>query len=149
VDVTHGAPSRLGPFVWHYLEMVLAMAAGMAVYGMLFRGNVLSRDLADEALMGAFMTVPMVAWMRYRGHSWRQGAEMAVAMLAPAFAVFAAGAGQPAVSDRALMLASHAAMLLGMLALMLARRADYAHPGTHHPASGAAGGSPTHAGGAP
>jgi hypothetical protein len=107
--------------------MVLAMFAGMAAYGMLFSGGVLSRSFADEALMGAFMTVPMVVWMRYRGHSWRPAAEMAAAMLLPAFAVFAVLAPLPAVPARALMLASHAAMLLGMLALMLVRRADDAH----------------------
>jgi hypothetical protein len=122
---------RIAAFARHYLEMVLAMAVGMAAYAMLFRGNMLSRNVADEALMGAFMTVPMVAWMRHRGHSWRHTAEMAGAMLIPAFLVFAAGAGQPAVSDRALMLASHAAMLLGMLVLMLVRGDDHAHAGAH------------------
>jgi hypothetical protein len=130
--VPHGFD--LGHFVRHYLEMVLAMAAGMATYGMLFRGDLLSRSYTDEALMGFFMTVPMVAWMRYRGHSWRQSAEMAAAMLAPAAAVVALGAAQPAISNRALMLSSHAAMLLGMLVLMLVRRVDYGHAGACHPA---------------
>ena len=124
---------NLNHFVRHYLEMVLAMAAGMAVYGMLFRGNLLSRSLTDEAMMGLFMTVPMVAWMRYRGHNWRQSAEMAVAMLAPAAAVVVVAAGLPGVSDRAVMLGSHAAMLLGMLALMVARRSEYGHAGACHP----------------
>jgi ethanolamine ammonia-lyase large subunit len=124
VDTTRGAPSRVGPFARHYLEMVVAMAVGMVAYGLLFRGNVFSRSLVDEAVMGAFMTASMVAWMRYRGHAWRQAAEMSVAMLA---AVFLAAAGQAAVSDRALMLATHAAMLVGMLVLMLARRGEYAH----------------------
>jgi hypothetical protein len=134
-----------GHFVRHYLEMVVAMVAGMAVYGMLFRGNLLSRSYADEALMGLFMTVPMVAWMRHRGRSWRQSAEMAAAMLAPAAAVVAVGAAQPGVSDRALMLSSHTAMLLGMLVLMLVRRADYGHAGARHPANRADTGPAIHA----
>ena len=29
------------------------------------------------------MTLPMVLWMRYRGHSWERGGEMAVAMYLP------------------------------------------------------------------
>jgi hypothetical protein len=29
------------------------------------------------------MTVPMVLWMRYRGHSWERGGEMAIAMNLP------------------------------------------------------------------
>jgi flagellar biosynthetic protein FliP len=124
-------PSRfsLGRFVRHYLEMVLAMAVGMVVYGMLFRGGMLSRSYADQALMAAFMSAPMVAWMRHRGHSWRQAAEMVGAMLLPAAAVVAAAGGQPAVSDRALALASHAAMLVGMLGLMVVRRDEYGHAG--------------------
>ena len=39
-------------------------------------------------------------------------------------------------SPAARWLSSHAAMLLGMLALMLARRAEYEHAGTHHHGSG-------------
>jgi hypothetical protein len=127
-ETTTGSP--LGQFLGHYLEMVLAMVAGMAAYGMLFRGSLLSRSYGDEVLMAAFMTAPMVAWMRYRGHSWRQAAEMTGAMLAPAAAVVLAAANQPAVSDRALMLSSHAGMLVGMLLLMVVRRAEYAHPGS-------------------
>lgn len=127
----HARPRPLSSshFLRHYLEMVASMIAGMAAYGMLFRGQILSRSYADEALMGLFMSVPMVAWMLYRGHTWRQSAEMVAAMLLPAAVVFGLAAGQPAVSDRALMLSTHAAMLLGMLALMLVRRADYAHAG--------------------
>jgi hypothetical protein len=33
--------------------------------------------------MGLTMTVPMVAWMRYRGHAWRPTNEMAASMLIP------------------------------------------------------------------
>lgn len=29
------------------------------------------------------MTVPMVLWMRHRGHSWERGGEMAAAMNLP------------------------------------------------------------------
>ena len=31
------------------------------------------------------MTLPMVVWMRHRGHSWERGGEMAAAMFFPAF----------------------------------------------------------------
>jgi flagellar biosynthetic protein FliP len=124
----------LSHFVRHYLEMVLAMAAGMMAYAMLFGRGMAFTGYRDEALMAAFMTVPMVAWMRYRGHTWRQAAEMAAAMVVPMAVVVILGAGRPGVSDRAIGVASHAAMLLGMLALMVVRRADYAHAGACHPA---------------
>lgn len=45
--------------------------------------------------MALTMTVPMVAWMRYRGHGWAASNEMAASMFIPSFAVvglLAAGA---------------------------------------------------------
>ena len=33
------------------------------------------------------MTLPMVLWMRHRGHSWDRGGEMAAAMFVPALAL--------------------------------------------------------------
>jgi hypothetical protein len=47
--------------------------------------------LVRFGLMGVFMAAPMVAWMLYRGHSWRDGGEMTAAMLVP---MLAGGAGQ-------------------------------------------------------
>src|SRR6266542_642040 len=117
-------------FIRHYLEMVLAMAAGMVAYGLLFRRGLAWTGYADEAIMAAFMTVPMVAWMRYRGHGWGQAAEMAGAMLLPTAVIVVVAVELLGVTGRPLGMSSHAAMLLGMLALMVVRRADYAH-GTH------------------
>jgi hypothetical protein len=68
-------------FVRHYVEMLLAMFLGMLVLGgpaMLALGaaGVSSAELKAEAPallllgMGVTMTVPMVAWMRHRGHGW-------------------------------------------------------------------------------
>jgi flagellar biosynthetic protein FliP len=122
--------SAMRHFIHHYVEMVLAMAVGMAVYGMLFRRGLAWTGYADEAIMAAFMTVPMVAWMRYRGHGWGQAGEMAGAMLLPTAVVIVVAVELLAVTGRPLGMASHAAMLLGMLALMVVRRAEYAH-GTH------------------
>jgi hypothetical protein len=34
--------------------------------------------------MAISMTIPMVAWMRYRRHSWRNSMEMGAAMMLPA-----------------------------------------------------------------
>ena len=58
-----------GRFVMHYVEMLLAMFAGMLLLWMPLVA--LGRpDATELELLGmAFtMTVPMVAWMRYRGH---------------------------------------------------------------------------------
>ena len=70
------------------------------------------------------MTIPMVAWMRYRGHGWRPIGEMSGAMLAPTFVALAL---LGAVAFDTLMVVEHVAMLLAMLAAMLLRPAEYAH----------------------
>ena len=148
--------------IQHYLEMVIAMFAGMMAWGwlsaMLFgQGGAMGMHAsevidAEQSLMSQIggitamdlsMIVPMVLWMRYRGHSWRHGAEMSLAMVVPTIPIHAAGFVWPEMSG-AVNVASHVAMLLGMLALMLAQRAMYAgHP--HGPAS-AHGHASAHAG---
>ncbi len=78
--------------------------------------------------MALAMSVPMVAWMRYRGHGSRPSAEMAASMFLPTFTVvgmLAAGIG----SVGGLMVVEHVAMLLGMLGVMLTRPVEYTH---HH-----------------
>ena len=121
-------------FVRHYVEMVIAMFVGMALLALPVRlalsaaGTSLS-ELGHEAMflaMAVEMTVPMVAWMRYRGHGRRANGEMAAAMLLPTFGAIALLRADVAGSG-ALMAAEHVAMLLGMLVVMLLRPAEYAH----------------------
>ena len=42
--------------------------------------------------MAFTMTVPMVAWMRYRGHSWQPTLEMAASMVIPTLIAIALSA---------------------------------------------------------
>lgn len=70
--------------------------------------------------MGAFMSAPMVGWMRLRGHSWSDGLEMTLAMLVPVFALVApvelgVARDVPELSEGSLMMLSHVAMIVGML----------------------------------
>jgi len=130
-------------FIRHYVEMVVVMFAGMAVLFVpagwaLGAVGSSSSELTDTApaamllLMATTMTVPMVAWMRYRGHGWRANAEMAASMVVPTFAAMALTS---VVDDTAtLLVVEHPVMLLAMLGVMLARPAEYTH---HH--------GPTHA----
>jgi hypothetical protein len=77
--------------------------------------------------MGFSMTVPMVAWMRYRGHGWRVTAEMAASMVVPTVAAIAVhGAGLVADFD-AVLLGEHVVMLVAMAAAMLLRPSEYLH----------------------
>ena len=83
-------------FFIHFLEMLLAMAVGMVVGGVAFWGAVgaksgINFDQAGLrfpvlllAVVAICMTVPMVGWMRLRGHGWRISSEMAASMVIPA-----------------------------------------------------------------
>jgi hypothetical protein len=137
---------RLGAhwrFARHLLEMIVAMMAGMAVLGValwaLGEPPGYDNPLVEYALMGASMAAPMVAWMRHRGHSWSDGLEMTVAMLAPMFAVvlpveLGVARYAPGLSEGSLMTLSHVAMIGGMVALMVYRWDRYAHGAHGRPA---------------
>jgi hypothetical protein len=132
-------------FIRHYVEMVIAMFAGMAVLGMPF-GLALEamgsswNELTDTApalmflAMATMMTVPMVGWMIYRGHGRRANAEMSAAMFVPTFAVIGLLGADLIADTGALMAIEHVAMLAGMLAVMLLRPAEYTR---HHGHAGA------------
>jgi hypothetical protein len=122
-------------FTRHLLEMVVAMMAGMMVLGVAVgilgepSGQV--NVLVQYGVMGVFMSAPMVAWMRYRSHSWSDGLEMTAAMLAPMFAlVLPVELGVVELTGHSLMMLSHVAMIGGMVLLMLYRLDRYAH-GAH------------------
>jgi len=123
-------------FIRHYVEMIAAMFLGMVILGvpgelaLQALGSGTSELRADAPAlvflgMAVTMTVPMVAWMRYRGHGRRANTEMAASMVLPTFAVIGllwAGA----VEDiGALMVLEHVAMLASMLGVMLLRPAEY------------------------
>jgi hypothetical protein len=125
-------------FVRHYVEMVVAMFLGMGVLGvpagwaMGPLGTSWSELHADAPALMLFgmavtMTVPMVGWMRYRGHGWRAALEMSAAMFLPTFAIIALLWGGLVEDIGVLLVIEHVAMLLSMLGAMLLRPAEYTH----------------------
>jgi hypothetical protein len=133
--------SPTGQFARHYVEMVIAMLLGMLVLGLPAEGALLAfgsstseleRDSPALMLLGmaVVMTVPMVAWMRHRGHGWRPSAEMAASMFLPTFAVVALMAGG-AIDFWTAMGIERVAMLPSMLVAMLLHRAEYARHAHH------------------
>jgi hypothetical protein len=80
------------------------------------------------------MTVPMVLWMRYRGHSWERGGEMATAMnlpLPPLLLLYSLDLiPAPAVLGLQMML-----MIPAMVLAMLYRKEEYSatHQTAWHP----------------
>ena len=140
--------TRTRAFARHYAEMVIAMFLGMLVLGIPAEAamqamGTSSDELSDSvpalALLGmaTIMTVPMVGWMKHRGHGWRPNAEMAASMYVPTFGVIAL-LWTGAVEDfMTLMTLEHVVMLPAMLVAMLLRVDEYscgAH-GHHAPAA--------------
>jgi hypothetical protein len=135
--------SRTRTFLRHLLEMIVAMMLGMCILGMAFRGIHLAvfgsgfheawhehTELAVFA-MTFNMTLPMVAWMHHRGHSWERGGEMAAAMF-----VLALGLLVPfwlgIISADVVLPLEMALMVPAMVLVMLYRCDEYAgHPHPH------------------
>ncbi len=140
---THTATTNrsVRQFVRHYIEMVIAMFAGMVVLGLpaevglrlLGTSTDELRTTAPEVVllgMAVVMTVPMVAWMRHRGHTWRPCHEMAASMIVPTGAIIGLLRAGVMTDFGTLMMVEHVVMLPAMLAVMLLRIDEYA--GCHH-----------------
>lgn len=116
-------------FAGHYVEMVLAMLAGMGILGglwMIIWPGINDHLVIHTLQMAADMTIGMAVWMALRGHSRRMIVEMAVAMVAPFIVLIVPLAGGAITADT-MMIAGHLLMLFTMLAAMLLRRHDYSH----------------------
>ena len=124
--------SSIRHFIRHYLEMVAAMFLGMGVLAAALAAvGVSTSELRTDAptlllvVMAVSMAVPMVAWMRYRGHGWPASAEMAASMFVPTFAVLVLLWGGVVTDAGTLLGIEHAAMAPSMLIAMLLRRDEY------------------------
>ena len=126
-----------GYLIRHYLEMVVAMLLGMVVLGipgdMLLELAGVDTDAAGVLLiaMATYMTVPMVAWMRHRGHGWRPAWEMSAAMYVPTFGALALLEAGALGDAHSAMAVQHVVMFPAMLGVMLLRRSEYT---AHEPA---------------
>ncbi len=132
--------SKVGHFLLHLLEMLVAMMIGMPIlfmvrnlipasssYAAAFKSGTILSGLA----MAIFMTVPMVTWMIVRGHGWRHSAEMGFAMFAPVAVVVGLRLLGADTYLPWLRNASHLGMFLGMLIAMLYRRDHYTGTTSH------------------
>ena len=131
--------SQTWRFILHLLEMLIAMQVGMMIFHLLLgllRIFSISRPFESGTTLHAvtmtvFMTIPMAAWMIFRGHGWRHCIEMVVAMIAPTVVIGLLC--QLGVDTYLPWLAglSMPAMLLGMIAAMLYRRDHYTRTKSH------------------
>jgi hypothetical protein len=132
------ARTAWGPFLRHYLAMLVSMVVGMVALqplwtlalGALRAGDRLQDPTLMALVMATDMSLGMGAWMRHRQHTWRSVAEMSAAMYLP-FGVLLPAVWTGAMAGGTMLVAGHLLMLPTMLALMLWRREDHAHHEGH------------------
>jgi hypothetical protein len=115
----------------HFAEMLAAMSVGMflgsaifvTVVGMTWDDVLVRYPTAILLVMAISMTVPMVVWMRHRGHGWRSSSEMAAAMVVPVVPFLCLVWFD--VTKSALCGAYCGVTVVAMLGLMLYRRSAY------------------------
>ena len=143
---------KMGRFLWHYAEMLLAMGIGGFLFSLLLHlipesssyAVVLARGTYLRAIVSSlFMTVPMVAWMILRGHGWRHSWEMTGAMLAPVAAIIVLRMLGVDVYLPWIAKINCPAMDLAMLVYMLYHRDHYTGEAGHSAHSPSAAGAPS------
>ena len=91
---------KVGHFVLHYLEMCMACCVGGVTLGIAFFGGTALLGYPDLIAQAPFfstlmvtiiLTVPMVAWMRFRRHGWRPSLEMGAATMGLGIVMIALG----------------------------------------------------------
>jgi hypothetical protein len=89
-------PGSVGGFLWHFVQMVLAMEAGMMIYHMFiwpllagtsYAALTKAYPLFGYWMMAVSMALGMLALMLYHRSTWRYCGEMTIAMLAPVAAL--------------------------------------------------------------
>lgn len=126
---------HLSPFWRHFLQMLGVMAVGMIASGAVLLSFVglktwdeVTTQYGTQALvvMAVGMTVPMAAWMLWRGMGWKNSYEMAAVMVIPVIPFLCLFWFD--VTRSAQCGAYCAVTILGMLALMYYRRREYSSP---------------------
>jgi hypothetical protein len=130
-DPTSGLSAQARGFLLHFLELQIAMGLGAFVCYLVVRlisgvGSFSTAYHPGTFLFAVgdvlFLTVPVVAWMIFRGHGRRQSLEIAVAMISPVAAIMVLGPLTVYDYLTWLLIAGYPAMCLGMLIYMLYRR---------------------------
>jgi hypothetical protein len=147
LHMEHPAPGPVPPIVehgrheshfWrHFLSMFGVMMAGMIVSAAVFLTIVhqtwaeatVSYPTASLLVIAVGMSVPMAAWMLYRGMGWQNSGEMAAVMVLPVIPFLCLVWFD--VTSSALCGPYCVIAIIAMLGLMLSRRAEYSME-VHH-----------------
>ena len=134
------AGASVGRFLLHLAEMCVVMCGSAVLLSVLFFGGaaVLGyTDLPQTApvlsvlVVAVNLSVPMAAWMRYRGMAWRPTLEMAIPTMATGL-LLVAGYWLDLVATRSLIEIQTSLACPVMLAVMLLRFRLYSAPHSAH-----------------
>lgn len=124
-------------FAVHYVQMLLAMGAGMVLllpaWALATQGLAAAWSARPEVpplVMATSMAAGMSAWMRLRRHSCRDAVEMSASMYAGFVALFPF-LWLGLLDGDGVMALGHVLMLVTMAVAMLARSEVYAVPHLH------------------
>lgn len=132
--------SIVGRFLWHMLQMILAMEAGMMAYHYLLRPILAptgytaltqAYPLFGYWMMEVSMVLGMLALMCYHRSTWRYSLEMTLAMLAPV-SVLTVLVLWSLIPIHILYGIGDPMMFLGMAVYMIYRPHDHAHSALEH-----------------
>lgn len=133
-------PSKVGHFLWNFIEMMLSMSIGMGIFHLLIVRIPSSSSYAVlfqpktvlySIWMNLAMVISMVAWMIIRKHGWRHSLEMAAASIGPSAVIWAiCWLGGDSYTHK-LLSTTDLLMSLGMLTYMVYRR-DHFTGRAHH-----------------
>ena len=132
--VSTGRPGQASRFLLYFVELQLAMVLGALVC------LLLGRLIPDASSLRAayhpgtypyaigdvlFLSVPVLAWMRFQGRGWRLGLELALAMVAPVAIIATVGEVAGYAYLMWLVTGMYPVMSLGMILCMLYRRVRF------------------------
>jgi hypothetical protein len=132
-----GINSKLGSFLWYFVQMVLAMEVGMIIYHRLvrpllaptgFSALTMEYPMFGYWMMVVSMVLGMLALMRYHKSTWRYSLEMTLAMIAP-LAVLTVLVLCTLLSIHTLYDFGDYLMFLAMAVFMLLRPHEHGHGG--------------------
>jgi hypothetical protein len=122
-----GVAANAGRFLLRFMELQIAMGLGALLCFLLGRLIPASSIAATVYYPGSylyatgdvfFLTVPVVAWMAFRGREWRHSLGIAVAMIGPVAAIVLVGELAGTAYLPWLITAGYPAMSLGVLVYM-------------------------------
>jgi hypothetical protein len=117
-------------FLLRFMELQILMGLGAVLCFLLGRAIPGSSIVATVYYPGSylyatgdvfFLTVPVLAWMIFRGYGWRHSLGMAIALVAPVTAIAVVGETAGYAYLPWLIVAGYPAMSLGMLVYLFFR----------------------------